>query len=144
MNNNATDWGTIQVGDPMPELTVKPDHTQLFMFSAATWNRHHIHYSKDAALREGLPDIVVQRGLIGNFMVRQVYQWIKHSGQLDSLNWRMFASAVPGDILKCSGKVTQKKRQENGYLFICSLAVKKENGQIISEGEARVSIENTI
>lgn len=143
MSNKYTDWKNIQVGDPMPELTVKPDHTQLFMFSAVTWNRHHIHFSKDAALSEGLPDLVVQRGLIGNFMVRQVYQWLDHSGELVSLKWRMLASAVPGDILNCSGIVTQKEQQENSNLFICSLSVKKADGQIISEGEARVRIENT-
>ena len=142
MRSNSTDWEKIQVGDPMPELSVEPDHTQIFMFSAVTWNRHHIHFSKDAALSEGLPDVVVQRGLIGNFMVRQVYQWIEHSGQLVSLNWRMVASALPGDTLKCSGIVSQKEQHENGYYFNCALSVKNANGQIISRGDAGVRIEN--
>lgn len=143
MRSNSTDWEIIQVGDHMPELLVKPDHTQIFMFSAVTWNRHHIHFSKDAALSEGLPDVVVQRGLIGNFMVRQVSQWIEHSGQLVSLNWRMMASALPGDTLRCSGIVSQKERHENGYYFNCALSVKNANGQIISRGDAEVRIENS-
>ena len=38
----------------LPELRVLPTPMQIFMFSAITWNRHHIHYSADAARAEGV------------------------------------------------------------------------------------------
>ena len=49
-------WEDVSVTTRIPELTVCPDRAQIFMFSAVTWNRHHIHYSKDAAVSEGLPE----------------------------------------------------------------------------------------
>jgi hydroxyacyl-ACP dehydratase HTD2-like protein with hotdog domain len=61
MSHTSVDWSQLQLPAPIPALVVTPDHTQIFMFSAATWNRHHIHYSKDAALAEGLPDVVAAR-----------------------------------------------------------------------------------
>lgn len=137
---DATYWHNLQVGDPVPALQVVPDHRQIFMFSAATWNRHHIHYSKDAAIREGFPDIVVQRGLIGNFMARQISGWIRHAGEIQILNWLMTATAHPGEVLTCSGKVTRKEVIGGCYLLRCSLVVTKEAGQTVARGEAKVKL----
>lgn len=141
MSSAITHWQRIQVGDPISELIVRPDCTQVFMFSAVTWNRHHIHFSKDAALSEGLPDVVVQRGLIGNFMARQVEEWIEH-GELVSVKWRMMANAVPGDTLKCTGVVTDKEQRGPAYYVDCSLSVTNASGHTISRGDARVRIAN--
>ena len=80
MRRDKLCWDHVSVTAPIPELTVCPDYVQVFMFSAITWNRHHIHYSKDAALSEGLPDVVVQRALIGNFLARLITNWVGDSG----------------------------------------------------------------
>jgi 3-methylfumaryl-CoA hydratase len=41
--------------------TLTPDETQLFRFSALTFNAHRIHYDRDYATKvEGYPDLVVQ------------------------------------------------------------------------------------
>ncbi|MDT5391147.1 MAG: hypothetical protein QOE04_4788, partial [Mycobacterium sp.] len=34
----------VQPGDELPTLTVTVDETQMFFFSAATYNGHRIHY----------------------------------------------------------------------------------------------------
>ena len=48
----------VQMGDEMPELTVTVDETQLFFFSAATYNGHRIHYDKEwARTVEGYDDV---------------------------------------------------------------------------------------
>jgi hypothetical protein len=51
-NASRGDWSACGLPVVLPELTITPTHMQIFMFSAATWNRHHIHYSRDAAIRE--------------------------------------------------------------------------------------------
>src|SRR5690606_40179158 len=68
----------------LPELAVVPDHMHIFMFSAITWNRHHVHYNKDAAIREGLPDVVVQRALLGNYIARTVTDWARDEAEIRS------------------------------------------------------------
>ena len=90
----------------LPDLPWQPTAMQLFMFSAATWNRHRIHYERDAARAEGHGDVVVQRALIGNVFARHVAAWLGGQGHLQRLAWRVLASALPGQRLRCQGAVT--------------------------------------
>lgn len=62
------DEQAVAVGTKLSKLVKTPDRQQLFMFSAITWNRHAIHYNRQHARDEGLPDVVVQRALVGNFL----------------------------------------------------------------------------
>jgi 3-methylfumaryl-CoA hydratase len=47
--------------EPEHARTITPDETQLFRFSALTFNAHRIHYDRDYTTKvEGYPDLVVQ------------------------------------------------------------------------------------
>jgi len=122
----------------IPELIVRPDRTQIFMFSAITWNRHRIHYSKDAAIREGLPDIVVQRALIGNFFAQLITNWIGDSGELRKLAWKVIRSALPGKKIVCQGKIKERIDSEDEMNLICELTAYNENDELIATGDATV------
>jgi len=51
----------VDTGDVIPVLTVTVDETQMFFFSAATYNGHRIHYDKQWARDvEGYDDVLVQ------------------------------------------------------------------------------------
>lgn len=131
-------WEDVSVTTQIPELTVRPDHMQVFMFSAATWNRHHIHYSKDAAVSEGLPDIVVQRGLIGNLLARLITGWIGDSAELCKLTWKVTRSALPGKDIICRGKVKQKKEAADQKYLTCEVTASNEKHEVIASGDATV------
>ena len=90
----------------LPDLPWQPSAMQVFMFSAATWNRHRIHYERDAARAEGHADVVVQRALIGNVFARHALGWLDGGARLQRLGWRVLASALPGQLLRCQGAVT--------------------------------------
>ena len=92
----------------LPELRVCPSPMHLFMFSAITWNRHHIHYNPEAARTEGHPGVVVQRSLIGNFFARHAGAWLGASGRLTRLSWRVTGPAVPDQELVCQGVVRER------------------------------------
>ena len=52
MTGEQVFYDDIGVGEQMRSLTVTVDKTQLFFFSAATYNGHRIHYDKQwAAVR---------------------------------------------------------------------------------------------
>jgi len=138
MGQNKLSWENISTTTPIPELTVCPDHTQIFMFSAVTWNRHHIHYSKDAAVTEGLPDIVVQRALIGDFLTRLITDWIGDDAELRRLAWKVIRSALPGKDIVCRGKIREKTNLEDQKCLICEVTASGRNGEIIASGEATV------
>ncbi|MGV0554527.1 acyl dehydratase, partial [Mycobacterium kansasii] len=49
MTDQQVFYEDIAVGDHIPTLTVTVDETQMFFFSAATYNGHRIHYDKEWA-----------------------------------------------------------------------------------------------
>jgi hydroxyacyl-ACP dehydratase HTD2-like protein with hotdog domain len=138
MRQEKLRWEKVTTTTQIPELIVCPDHTQIFMFSAATWNRHHIHYNKDAAVSEGLPDIVVQRALIGNFLARLITGWIGDSAELRKLTWKVTRSAMPGKNIVCRGKIKEIIDSEDGKYLICELAATDQNNELIASGDATV------
>ena len=138
MSQNKLCWENLSVTSRIPELSVCPDHTQIFMFSAITWNRHHIHYSKDAALSEGLPDIVVQRALIGNFFARLITNWLGDDAELRKLAWKVTRVALPGKEIFCRGRIKEKIASEDGNCLLCEVTASNENDDLIASGDATV------
>jgi len=130
----------VSLTTPIPELVVCPNHMQIFMFSAVTWNRHHIHYSKDAAVREGLPDVVVQRALIGNFFARLITNWVGDRAELRQLTWKVTRSALPGRDIVCRGRIKEKVDSEDGAFLICEVTASNEFDEQIASGHATVAL----
>lgn len=131
-------WDDFASGQVLPELAVAPTRMQLFMFSAATWNRHHVHYSKDAAIAEGLPDVVVHRALLGNFLARMLDGWLAGRGEIRELNWKVQLSALPEQTLRVRGTV-RERYQEGGRRFMrCDLQIVNERDEVVTAGNARI------
>jgi len=125
---------------PIPELVVRPDRMQLFMFSAATWNRHRIHYDKDTALAEGLPDVVVQRALIGDFFARLLTEWVGDAGEICELSWKVTKSALPDRALRCAGEALGVDSVGGVRYLDCELRMQDEAGRAIALGRARLRL----
>ena len=125
---------------PIPELVVVPSRMQLFMFSAVTWNRHRIHYDRDAALADGLPDVVVQRALMGDFLARMLTDWLAESGEIQRLSWRVVGSAVPEVALRCTGEAVEIETAGAGRLARCELHMRAEAGDDVATGDAVVRL----
>ena len=124
-------------GIALPPLLVTPTRAHLFMFSAATWNRHHVHYDRGAAVREGLPDVVVHRGLVGNYLARLLTGWTGESGgAIESLAWRMVRSAVPDVTLTCRGQITAVERTGRDEVATCQVEVVDEVDDVVATGHA--------
>lgn len=115
----------------IPELVVTPTITQIFSFSAVTWNRHHIHYNKDAALAEGHKDVVVQRALLGNFLALLLTKWLGENGAVTKLSWKVLNSALPGKPLRCLGNASI-----DGRTARCELTIVNDLGDEIATGKA--------
>jgi len=124
----------------IPELQIRPTAGQIFMFSAITWNRHHIHFSKDAALAEGHADIVVQRALLGNFMARHLNDWLGSRGQILQLAWKVQKSAVPGSVLRCQGSATTAGPAGKHRHLQCALRIVDPADALVATGAATVTL----
>lgn len=121
------------------ELRVTPSRTQLFTFGAITWNRHKIHFDRVQAEAEGFRDVVVQRGLLGNFLARSVMRWAGTDGRMERLAWRVTQSAFPDQELRCQGEVTSVTEDDDGARVVeCALRIVNPDGAQVAAGEARV------
>jgi hydroxyacyl-ACP dehydratase HTD2-like protein with hotdog domain len=98
--------GTLSVGDELPSVVRNASRVQLFLYSAATWNPHRIHYDVDYARTEGHPDIIVHGPLQGAWLTQYLTDWLGPQGRLEQLSWQNRASALPESDLTFCGRVT--------------------------------------
>ena len=96
----------VAVGDVLPPAIRQAGRTQLFLYSAATWNPHRIHYDTDFARSEGHVDVIVHGPLQGAWLTQYLTDWMGPLGRLVSAGWQNRASALPDEDLTFSGTVT--------------------------------------
>ncbi|PJE16743.1 MaoC/PaaZ C-terminal domain-containing protein [Mycobacterium sp.] len=100
----------VEPGYAIPVLTVVVTETQMFFFSAATYNGHRIHYDKDWARDvEGYDTVLVQGPLQAALLSRALTDWIGGAGRLVSFSVQNRAIAYPGEELRFGGQVTGKR-----------------------------------
>jgi hydroxyacyl-ACP dehydratase HTD2-like protein with hotdog domain len=100
----------VETGDAIPVLTVTVDETQMFFFSAATYNGHRIHYDKRWAREvEGYDDVLVQGPLQAALLSRALTDWIGGGGRLAAFSVQNRAVAYPGQALSFGGVITGKR-----------------------------------
>lgn len=133
-------WEGINVGDEIPPLAKKPSYMQLFMFSAVCWNRHLIHYNPDYARSDGLKDAAPQRALIGSFLAQLLSSWVGDAGRVTLLEWSVRASALPGQVITCKGKVIEKRLEGDRQAVECSLWAEDAEGLVLAPGRGVVAL----
>ena len=105
MNNYPT-MSTVQIGDELPKMKKQASEAELFLYSAASFNPHRIHYDRAYANFEGHDDLVVHGPLQGSWLTQFVTDWAGPRARLLSIEWQNRASAVVGDELIFAGTVT--------------------------------------
>lgn len=116
MTDQQVFYDDIAVGDRIPALTVTVDETQMFFFSAATYNGHRIHYDKQWARdTEGYDNVLVHGPLQAALLARALGDWIGGRGRLVTFSVQNRAIAYPGEALSFSGEVTGKRLGDNGF-----------------------------
>ncbi len=104
------------VGKSVASLEIHPGEVDLFMFSAATWLTHRIHFDREYARTEGFDDLVVHGPLQGAYL-SQMLSGIAEDfgGQVLSLTYRHRRPAYCGQRLTCSAVVEAVTRTEDGH-----------------------------
>ncbi len=131
----------VSVGQPMPTLAVTVDETQMFFFSAATYNGHRIHYDKDwARTVEGYDDVLVQGPLQAALLARAVGDWIGGRGRLVSFSVQNRAVAHPGEPLTFGGRVTAKRLDGDGAGLVDLDIAGRRDDTVLMPGTATVEL----
>ena len=96
----------VQVGDALPERVHKADEVQLFLYNAALWNPHRIHYDRRYAIeQEGHPDLVIDGPLQGDWLCQLALEWVEGRGELIAFGYRNQLAAYLGETLTATGTV---------------------------------------
>ncbi|NPC96695.1 MaoC family dehydratase [Nocardioides sp. zg-DK7169] len=130
----------VAVGEELPVLEIVVDETQMFFFSAATYNGHRIHYDKEWARdREGYDDVLVQGPLQSALLARAVTDWIGGAGRLVGFSAQNRAVAFPGQTLSFGGRVTGTRVEEGRGLVELEVAGRRGD-DVLMPGSATVSL----
>ncbi|MCH9734578.1 MAG: MaoC family dehydratase [Actinomycetia bacterium] len=130
----------VHPGDAIPDLTVTVDETQLFFFSAATYNGHRIHYDKEWAREvEGYDDILVHGPLQSALLARTLTDWIGGRGRLVAFSVQNRAVAYPGQALTFGGTVTAKRLEGGAGLVDLEISGRRE-ATVLMPGTATVEL----
>ncbi len=126
--------GDVAVGEELPVVIRNASRVQLFLYSAATWNPHRIHYDIDYARFEGHPDVIVHGPLQGAWLSQYVTDWAGPAGRILNLSWQNRASALPEQDYEFRGIV----KAIEGNVVTLDVWEQTREGVVIMPGEARV------
>jgi hydroxyacyl-ACP dehydratase HTD2-like protein with hotdog domain len=133
-------YDDVEPGDELPALTVTVDETQMFFFSAATYNGHRIHYDKQWARDvEGYDDVLVQGPLQSALLARALTDWIGGRGRLVEYAVQNRAVAHPGQELTFGGVVTGKRLVDNVGLVELDITGRRGDA-VLMPGTATVAL----
>ena len=126
----------VHVGDELPVVARNASRVQLFLYSAATWNPHRIHYDADYARFEGHPDVIVHGPLQGAWLSQYVTDWAGPAAASLGLSWQNRASALPEQDYEFRGEVTAVDGD------VVTLAVREQatDGVVLMPGTASVRL----
>ncbi|KHK63059.1 dehydratase [Pseudomonas frederiksbergensis] len=126
---------TIEVGQLLPSQRYAPGTVQLFLYNAAIWNPHRIHYDLAYAREcEDHPALLVDGPLQGDWLTQQVYEWMEEDDELLAFEYSNRRPAYVGDVLQARGKVEGIEHN----LILLSLEIINQHEQVTTLGRATV------
>lgn len=138
--SNQVCYEDVEPGDEIPPLVVTVDRTQMFFFSAATYNGHRIHYDRDwATTVEGYDDVLVQGPLQSALLSRALTDWIGGRGRLVRFSVQNRAVAYPGEELTFGAVVTGKRIDDGVGLVDLDIAGRRGD-TVLMPGTATVAL----
>lgn len=127
----------IKAGDALPEREYCTDNVQLFLYNAAIWNAHRIHYDYPYATGvEGYPGLVNAGPLMGEWLAQCVNEWLGENGRITELEYSNRKASIIGETLRSGGSV--RSVDESTGTAVIDLFLLNEQDQNIVPGTATV------
>ncbi|HEY7060187.1 MAG TPA: MaoC/PaaZ C-terminal domain-containing protein [Chloroflexota bacterium] len=96
---------SVSEGMALPELVKRPTIVQSMMVQAATENYHRIHWDREFARADGLPDVILSTSFLANCLVQLVVEWTGDPTALRRLSYRFHRPVSPDQTLYLRGRV---------------------------------------
>ena len=127
----------LKVGDELPSREHVASNVSLFLYNAAVWNAHRIHYDEIYTKEvEMHPGVIVDGPLQGDWLVQVVTNWLGDDGRLLEFEYSNRRMSVIGEKLKAGGSITAINQAEVSL----DLYIRNAAGEITTPGKALVSL----
>jgi acyl dehydratase len=134
------DFENVDVGMAIPSLNKKPTNHQLSIYAKASGDYNPIHLDRDFAVERGLPGVIVHGQLSTCFLGQMLTDWLKENGRVIRLSVSYKGMNFPGDVLTCSGKITDKNIDQDRRLLEISVWIERQTGDRTLSGSATVEL----
>ena len=129
----------LALNDVLPSRRHTPSNVSLFLYNAAIWNPHRIHYDETYATEiEKHPAIVVDGPLQGDWLAQCVDNWLGDSGSVQQFSYSNRRATYLGESVTSGGRVTAIDSVTNTVGV--ELWIKNAQGEITSPGLATVHL----
>jgi hydroxyacyl-ACP dehydratase HTD2-like protein with hotdog domain len=130
---------TLKAGDALPSRDFTPTNVQLFLYNAALWNAHRIHYDEPYATGvEGYSALVIDGPLMGDWLTQCVTDWLGDDGDFTSISYANRTAAYLGETVTSGGTV-QSVDADTGLVEL-EIYIKNQKDETIIPGTATVRL----
>jgi 3-methylfumaryl-CoA hydratase len=132
-------YGDLRVGAALPSREHTPTNVSLFLYNAAVWNAHRIHYDEPYTTQvEKHPGIVVDGPLQGDWLAQCVTNWLGDDGELVRFAYSNRRACYLGETFTSGGAVIALDPAARAATL--ELWVKNAKGEVTSPGSATVRL----
>ena len=129
----------LKVGQVLPEREHTATNVSLFMYNAAVWNHHRIHYDETYTTNvEKHPGIVIDGPLQGDWLSQVALNWLAAAGSVEKFGYTNRRAAYLGETLISGGEIKDIDK-DTGTVEL-TLYIKNANGDVITPGYATVKL----
>jgi hydroxyacyl-ACP dehydratase HTD2-like protein with hotdog domain len=129
----------LQVGESLPERIHRASNVSLFLYNAAVWNAHRIHYDDTYTTEvEKHQGVVIDGPLQGDWLTQTVLAWLGDDGRMVEFQYSNRLAAYLGESLTAGGRVSSIE----GNTATLEVFIRNEAGQVITPGSAVVHFTN--
>jgi len=126
-------------GAALPERRHTATNVSLFLYNAAVWNAHRIHYDERYTTEvEGHPGIVIDGPLQGDWLCQVALEWLGDDGELVEFEYSNRRASYLGQTLLAGGTVAEVDVASG--LVTLDLAIRDEAGAVLTPGRAVVRL----
>ncbi len=132
-------FNTLKLGTALPGRSFQASNVSLFLYNAAIWNPHRIHYDETYTTQvEKHPGIVIDGPLQGDWLTQVVTNWLKDDGVLLEFEYSNRRASYLGERLTASGHIVALDTERREATL--ELDIRDHNDQITTPGRAVVRL----
>ena len=130
---------TLTIGTALPARSHVATNVSLFLYNAAIWNAHRIHYDEPYSTAiEHHPGVVIDGPLQGDWLTQVALEWLGDDGELLEFEYSNRRASYLGARLTAGGRVAAIDAAARTVTL--ELEIRDDDGQVLTPGRAVVRL----